>query len=116
MKKIKICFIGKKVKFFGDKEEFNRYMLGLTGEDYSEDKRAGLALEVEDNSTGETQYIIYADEKQSMIYYKSTVVHEISHIVDYISEKHGFKCTENRAYLTGYIYRKIIKYIDKETR
>jgi len=51
---------------------------------------------------------------QSIQSLKSTIVHEISHAVDYICDKYGFTCTEFRAYTLQYLYLNIIDYVDKK--
>jgi len=48
-----------------------------------------------------------------LIGFKSTIVHELSHIVTFIMDKYGFVCDEFRSYLLGYLYEKCMVWIDK---
>lgn len=59
-------------------------------------------------------YIVGINDKIKDIYFlKTTIVHELSHIVTYIMKKFGFTCDEFRSYLLAYLYEKTMIWIDK---
>jgi len=112
--KFKIDIFENQVIYFSSKKKFDKYMLKKTGCDHSKDTRIGLALELQGNKDGSWKDIIYSDGTNSIQGQKCTVVHEISHIVDNMCSRYVITCGETRAYLSGYIYKRIIKHIDKK--
>ena len=52
-------------------------------------------------------YLIGINDNTNNVYWiKSTIVHELSHIVTYIMNRYGFSDDEFRSYLLGYLYEK----------
>jgi hypothetical protein len=74
----------------------------------------GVAIEFED-SFNDTRLMIVVYSYKDVDEALGTLVHEISHIVDSASVKIGMplnmSTTEPRAYLAGYIFRKLSVYI-----
>lgn len=76
----------------------------------------GIAIELiyQDNQSLNCYVVGLSDNNHSDIYQlKGTIVHELSHIVTYIMNRHGFNDDEFRSYLLGYLYEKTMIWIDK---
>lgn len=75
----------------------------------------GYASEITDVDTNALNcYLVGINDNTNNFYWiKSTIVHELSHIVTYIMNRHGFNDDEFRSYLLGYLYEKTMIWIDK---
>ena len=59
-------------------------------------------------------YLIGINDNSKNIYeIKSTIVHELNHVVTYIIKRYGFKGDEFRSYLLAFLYEKSMVWIDK---
>lgn len=111
-KKIKLSFIPTNVTFYIGKKEYNKAIKKHNLSNHSMESEDGITLSFSDN---ENFNIYFCVEPTNDIYKdKSVIVHEISHVIDFIFENHHFKCDELRAYLCQHIYKESVKFYDKK--
>lgn len=89
--------------FYGqsEQEEFNNYCGGFENIESTSDS---LQLVTKGMNF---QNCIWINDSNHLPELLETVVHEVSHFVDWVFSTRGFKCTETRAYLSGYLFREI---------
>lgn len=75
----------------------------------------GYASEItykDDNSLN--CYLVGINDNTKNIYHiKSTITHELSHIVTYMMNRYNIQDDEFRSYLLGYLYEKTMVWFDK---
>lgn len=95
------------------KESYNLIQKKLNIVNKKELDKNGFADEIQFDS-GYVCYIVSVnDNTENILHIKSTIVHELSHIVSYIMDRFGFECDEFRSYLLSYLYEYSMVFIDK---
>jgi hypothetical protein len=110
---IKIDFLGLKVKFFTSKKSYDKYCKKKSYIDY-EIIGTGVTNTISDSEGTLIEILIAVYAENNECEDKAVLVHEASHAVTDIFEYFCFDCDELRSYLLGYIYKKAIKFYNKQ--
>ena len=95
-------------------DEYQKIQKKLNISNKIELKHNGYASRIDTDNGNFVCYLVGINDNTDNAYWiKSTIVHELSHIVTFIMEKYGFVCDEFRSYLLGYLYEKCMIWIDK---
>ena len=98
-------------------EEYQKIQKKLNIGNKIELKCNGYASRIDSDNGNFICYLVGINDNTDNVYWlKSTIVHELSHIVTFIMEKYGFVCDEYRSYLLGYLYEKTMVWFDKVLR
>lgn len=112
--KINLDFIPSKIYFFIGAENHNSFIDKYkTGSDWYLNND-GLTTDLWNDKKGHIVMISITNNPFDVYEIKGLIVHEITHAVSFIMSRHGFICEEMKAYLSQYLYIKIMKYYDKE--
>ena len=113
---IDLKIIPTTVVFISGRKKYNRYCkknLKLNLEQYEMTLDA-ITLEVVQNNEHRVVLAIKKMLNHSVYEKKALIVHEITHVVNFIMKHFNLVCEEFQAYLTQFLYQEIIKKYDTQ--